>query len=171
MRIAAGVLPIILMLAAPTFCLADSPAPPQSPSGDLAMFSRFFSQVAELGAPTQVIYLNGQPSDLKYPTLQETIGLSDREADLVKAIAVRCEEERSNMNRSAGAVTLSARLDSIDGQTPNKQYAALLRKRAQIIASAIETVRTELGSVRFDVLATFVVAGATKPGYFPPKPR
>ncbi len=135
------------------------------------MFSRFFSQVAELGSPTQVIYLNGQTSDLKYPTLQETIGLSDREADLVKAVAVRCQEEHSNLDRSAGALTLSARLDSIDGRTPNKQYAALPRKRAQIIASAIDTMRTELGSARFDALAMFVVAGATKPGYFPPKPR
>ena len=171
MRIADGVLPIILMLAAPTVCLADSPAPQKSPSGDLAMFNRFFSQVAELGSPTQVIYLNGQPSDLKYPSLQEAIGLSDREADLVKAVAVRCEEERSYIDRSAGALTLSARLDAIDGRTPNMQYAALLRKRAQIIASAFDTIRTELCPARFDVLATFVVAGATKPGYFPLKSR
>ena len=170
MRIADGVFLVILMLATPCVCLSDSPAQQQA-SGNLAMFSRFFSQVAELGSPTQMIYLNGQPSDLKRPTLQESIGLSDREADLVTAVAVQCEEARNSIDGSARALTLSARLDSIDGRTENKQYAALLRKRAEIIASAIETIRNELGPARFDYLATFVSERSTKLGYFPLQPR
>ena len=167
MRIADGGFLIILTLTTPCVCLSDSPAQQQTSSSNLAMFSRFFSQVASLGLPTEMIYLNGQRTDIKPPTLQESIGLSDREADLVKVVAVRCQEERNSIDRSAGALTLSARLDSIDGQSENKQYAALLRKRGEIVATAIDTIKKELGSSRFDVLATFVSEGSTKPSYFP----
>lgn len=145
MQRANGVLLSMLVLATPLVCRSDSP-PQQQPSFDIVMFSRFFGQVAELRPPTQMIHLNGQASDLKHPTLQEAIGLSDREAEVVTAAAVRCEEERSSIERSAGALTLSARLDSIDGRTGNKHHAALLGKRAGIVESAIAPFRTALGS-------------------------
>ena len=88
--------------------------------------------------------------------MQETIGLSDLEANLVKGAAVRCEEELRRTDRSGRAVTLSARLDSIDGQSANKQFAILLLKRDHIISSTIEMLKAELGSPRFDLLQSFV---------------
>jgi hypothetical protein len=167
MRIADGVLLIVFTVALPCVCRSDSPSQQQhTSSSNLATFGRFFSQVAELRPATEAVYLNGQLSRLRYSTLQETINLSVREADLVTGVAVRCEEELK-IERSARSARLSARLGSIAGQSESKEVTELLLKRNDIIATAAETLKAELGSTRFDVLASFVLEGSTRAKYFP----
>jgi hypothetical protein len=168
MRTTAGLFLIILTVATPCVCQSDSPPPQQHTSrSNLAAFSRFFSQVAALRSPTDPIVLNGHVTRLTYPSVQETIGLSDRETDLLKAAALRCEEELRRTERSGRAVTLSARLDSIDGQSESKQFAVLLLKRDEIVTSTVEALKAALGSRRFDVVHSFVLEHSTTASYFP----
>ena len=113
------------------------------------MFSRFFSQVAELWSPTETIHLKGQPSRLRSLTLQETIGISDREADLLKTVALRCEKELRSIEQSARTVTPSARLDSIDRLSESKQYSILL-----LNATKLSPRRSAPSMLRWDYSAS-----------------
>jgi hypothetical protein len=99
------------------------------------------------------------------------MGLSDREAEILRAVAVGCEEERRSVDASERALTLAARLERVDGQAEYPGYKALLVKRSGIVTGAMRRLEAEFGSARFEVLLRFVLEGASRPSYFPLRPR
>jgi hypothetical protein len=172
MRIACGFL-IMLVYVIPVISQTASPAPPpQEPSLDASAWSRFFSEAAVLRTPTESVYLNGQITRLRHPTLQEAIGLTDKEAEYLKNVAFICETNLRTVERSARAAILTARLYSLDDQIGERdalaQLAELSRRRNEVIRSSVEILKVELGSIRFHVLERFISDRLSQPNFFPP---
>jgi hypothetical protein len=169
MRIVCGFF-IVSIFATSVVCQTESSTLlSHGPTLELSAYARFFSEVAALRAPTEPVYLNGQLSRLRYPALQESVGFSDSEAEYVQNAAVACERDLRTIERSGRAVTLTARLDSVDSQTAEKatQFGALLLRRNEVIRSAVEDLKAQVGSTRFSVLERFLTNRLSKPRFLP----
>lgn len=167
MRTLAGLLLIVSTFPNYSVCQSDSP-PQRHTERNLSAFAQFFNDVAALRHPTSPILLNGQLSHFRSTSLQEALGVSDREADILSAIAVKLQEDLREFGRTARAGTFSARLDSISGDSDSKKQLLVLQlKRNGIISSAIETLKRDLGPNRFDTIDRFVLEGVAAGSYFP----
>jgi hypothetical protein len=87
----------------------------------------FLRHVADLKPPTEPVYLNGEPAGLRFPTLQEAIGLSDLEAAKLSQIARKCDSALSALERASGGLMLNARIEAIDPSQAKSAYLLVLR--------------------------------------------
>jgi hypothetical protein len=123
----------------------------------------FLRQVAALKGPAEPVFLNGEPSGLHFPTLQETIGLR------------KCDSALRALERAGGDLLLSARIEAIDHSQADPRVlaraAAFLRSRNELVLAHVEKLESEMGSAAFRLVERFVSAAPPLRPYFTPVRR
>jgi hypothetical protein len=151
-----------------TASVEPAPSPSKPPSLDI--YRAFFRQIAELKDPSTPIRLNGQLSTLKYRSLQQSIGLTDSEAHILRAAAVDCEAAIRSFESRSAAVVLEARLEAIASEQPTENRAErvkeLDRSRDQIVSRHIEELRRAFGELRFRAVERYVSSRQPAAGFF-----
>jgi len=164
----------------------DAPLPPGSP--DLPTYESFFLAVSQL-APGRalgvavgnegVLALNGRPTNLVQPGLQDALGITLEEARALRAIAVDCQAKRAVIQEALKPLVLELRFAAIADEAPpqaaSQRYDDLNRQRTEMVRVHIQELRTAFGETRFPLIEAFISArknsGSNPVSFFPAVPR
>ena len=146
----------------------------QESVSDSATYASFFGKVAQVkgGAP---IFLNGQETEMIQPSVQDSMGLTDAEAEILNNLAVACVTRIGKMDEAARPLVFEIRLRLIGSSGPEQ---AQLRQRLkeienrheQAIRACVDELRAGFGEQRFEIVREYV--GTRKNGnFFPPTTR
>jgi len=155
-----------------TWCVY--PALCQTGLPDPAVYRSFFREVAWLKQAPDPVLLNGQASGLRRPTIQETLGLTESEAQILNALAADCELKSRPLDDAVRVSTLEARLSSIESEGAptaiGKQRKNLERRLDEIVQNHIQQLKVEFGDSRFEALDSYVRSRRAGSSFFPPVP-
>ena len=155
-----------------TWCFC--PAPCQTGLPDRAVYRSFFMQVAQLKQAPGPVLINGQASGLRQPTIQETLGLTENEAQILSALAADCELKSRTLDGAVRLSTFEARLSSIESEGAStaaaQQRKNLERQRDEIVQDHIQQLKVEFGDSRFEALDAYVRSRRAGSSFFPPVP-
>ena len=152
------------------------PALCQTGLPDRGVYRSFFRQVAQLKQVSDPVLINGQASGLRQPTIQETLGLTENEAQIVIALAVDCELKSRSLDGALRLSTFEARLSSISIESEGastaiaQQRKNLERQLDEIVQDHIQQLKVELGDSRFEALDAYVRSRRIGSNFFPPLP-
>jgi hypothetical protein len=138
---------------------------------DPPTYASFFVQVAQLksGGP---VFLNGQDTGLIQPSVQESMSLTDGEAEILHSVAVACVEKVRSFGVAARPLVLELRLRLMESDEPvqaqlKQRMNEIENHRDQITRSCIDDLRLRLGELRFEMVPIYI--GSRKTGdFFPP---
>jgi hypothetical protein len=155
-----------------TWCF--SPALCQTGLPDPAVYRSFFRQVAQLKQVSGPVLINGQASGLKQPTIQETLSLTENEAQILSGLAADFELKSRTLDGAVRLSTFEARLRSIESEGAStaveQQRKNLERQRDEIVQDHIQQLKVEFGDSRFEALDAYVRSRRAGSSFFPPLP-
>jgi hypothetical protein len=154
-----------------TWCFC--PALCQTGLPDPAVYLSFFRQVVWLKQASSPVLVNGQASALRQPTMQETLGLTENEAQILSALAADCELKSRPLDAAVRLSTFEARLRSIESEgasTSVAQQKNLDRQRDEMVQQYIQQLKVEFGDSRFEALDAYVRSKRAASSFFPPVP-
>jgi hypothetical protein len=142
---------------------------------DPGVYLSFFRQVARLERVSGPVLVNGQPSDLRQPTVQETLGLTETEAQILSALAADCELKSRPLDSAARLSTFEARLLAIASEggastSGTQQRKNLDRQLDEMVGEHIQQLKAELGDSRFEAMDGYIRSKRTGASFFPPVP-
>jgi len=132
-------------------------------------YNRFFSQVTTTAGPADAprimrSALTGEKLAVSpKPSLQEAIGLSDKEAASVHEIATSARAEYADAYAEVSGVTLEGRLRALetgDFSWVHAQEERIRQARRRAFDTAVGRLRGALGEARFQVVDAYVKSGA-----------
>jgi hypothetical protein len=148
------------------------PALCQTGLPDPAVYRSFFREVAWLKQAPDPVLLNGHASDLRRPTIQEALGLTESEAQILNALAADCELKSRPLDDAVRLSTFEARLSSIESEGAptaiQQQRKNLERRLDEIVQDHIQQLKVEFGDSRFEALDAYVRSRRTGASFFPP---
>jgi hypothetical protein len=146
---------------------APSAAAPRQEPSDYSIYDAFFQKVAlQKDAPNgQPSLLNGQPTDLHFLSIQEAVGLTDREMQALNGIATDCQDRIGSIPRHTNFV-FDALLESIESGKDTSADMQQLSKdqenqRERMVLDHMHQVRAAFGDARFQELNARLRAEAT----------
>ena len=155
-----------------TWCFC--PALCQTGLPDRGVYRSFFMQVAQLNEAPGPVLINGQVSGLRQPTIRETLGLTENEAQILSAIAADYELKIRALDGALRLSTFEARLSSIESEGAStavqQRRKNLERQRDEIVQDHIQQLKVEFGESRFEALDAYVRSRRAGSNFFPPVP-
>jgi hypothetical protein len=149
--------------------------PAQRAASDATVYESFFQQVVQLinvsGSGSGL--LNGQPTDLKRPTVRNAIGLTEAESKALNAAASDCEIAIRQFDLASEPSIFDARLRIIAAENAAASTSAILQlnalaeKHREIVLAHIERLRAALGNSRFAMLDSWIHARQQADSFFP----
>jgi hypothetical protein len=125
-----------------------------------------------LKSASSPILLNGEATTLKHLTVQEAVGLTDQETQVLNTFATDCEAKISRIDETVRTLTFEARLRSMESEGASELLVQRLRdldkQRDDIVRDQIRQLETELGASRFEVLDAYVRSKKSPASFFPP---
>ena len=141
----------------------------QSPP-DSETYASFFEQLAQVkgGAP---VLLNGQETGMIQPSVQDSMGLTDVEAQLLHNLAVACVARIRMVDEAARPLVFEIRLRLISSAEPaqarlRQGLNEIANRHDQAIRACVDELRLGFGERRFEVVRNYV--GSRKNGNFFP---
>ena len=147
-----------------------------SPAIDSAVYLSFFREAAghvvlpdaAKGEPST---LNGGPTDLVPQSIQDAMGITDREAKTAVDAATGCDDDINALEASARALVFESRLRAANEEKPSDAIANQLRefeaRRVGIIMSHVERLKASLDAARFKVVEDFIRSRQNDGVFFP----
>ena len=130
------------------------------PGQSTETYTSFLLQVARLGNGGNAVLLNGEPSDLVSPRLQDEVGLGANEAEVLKSVAKDFQSRMATMDLALRSVTWERRMAAIAGENPKlseaELQAQLTRQKAQLVTDAFRQLETRLGEAQFQAIRNFI---------------
>jgi hypothetical protein len=156
----------------PELCQTGLSQPPQRNLPDPAVYLSFFREVAWLKQAPDPVLVNGQTSILRRPTIQEALGLTEEEAQMLNALAADCELKSRKFDDGIRRSTLEARLLAIASEGASErrpqQRKNLDSQRDEMVQDHIQKLKAEFGDSRFEALDAFIRSKKTGSSFFPP---
>lgn len=144
---------------------------------DSAVYLSFFREAAGHVVPppkSEPSTLNGEPTDLVPQSIQDAMGITDREAKAVVDAATGCDDEIRALEASARALVFETRLRAANDDKPSDAIANRLReieaRRVGIIMSHVEQLKASLGAARSRVVEEFIRSRQSESAFFPVAP-
>jgi len=141
---------------------------------DPEVYRLFFQAAVAHAAVTtesRPIGLNGQLAVLSRFSVQDTLGVTDQEAQSVLTASAGCEQELGSLADSARALVFESRLLAANEEKPSEDIANRLKeldtKRTQIILSHLQRMKDLLGAERFKIVDNYIHTHAGNGGFFP----
>lgn len=144
------------------------------PAIDAAVYFSFFREAAghvvvpSKGEPAT---LNGGPTDLVPQSIQDAMGITDREAKALVDEATACDNEINALEASAHALVFESRLRAANDEKPSDAIARQLQeiegRRAGIIMSHVEHLKASLDASRFKVIEDYIRLRQSDGVFFP----
>ena len=138
---------------------APSAAAPRQEPSDYSIYDAFFQKVAlQKDAPNgQPSLLNGQPTDLHFLSIQEAVGLTDREMQALNGIATDCQAGIGALYRHNPHVVFDALMESIESGKDTSADMQQLSKdqenqRERMVLDHMQQVGAAFGDARFQEL-------------------
>ena len=127
---------------------------------DSATYAFFFGKVAQFKSGV-TIFLNGQDTGLNQPSLQQAMGLTDGETEILHNLAVACAAKIRTLDETVQPFIFEARLRSIDSAEPERvrlrqRLNDIENHRSQIVQACVNELRVEFGESRFEVMQLYV---------------
>ena len=147
--------------------IAGQTRPPVSSGqsdNDTLLYESFFSEVARLKSfsdsnPDNTIQIRGLVRTLTIPRMQDFIGLTDIEVELLSVAAADCIKRRDSLLKPRPAI-FEARLEQIASGQVSASLARELRDLDQqhrnLILDTVQHLKTAFGDSRFRVLDEYV---------------
>ena len=146
------------------------------PAIDSAVYLSFFREAAghaatSDAAPTsEPSTLNGEPTDLVAQSIQDAMGITDREAKAVVEAAAGCDDEINALEANARTLVFESRLRAANDEKPSDALAEQLRnlaaRRVQIIMSHIDRLKGSLDPARFKVVEDYIRSRQSAGSFF-----
>jgi hypothetical protein len=145
---------------------------------DPAAYESFFRQVVQMKALSDLTVrtqLNGVPATatLVPKKLQDVVGLTDSEANLVNAAAAECVA-RLNALRTPSSLAFESLMQQIESGKVSDSLDAQLKelgwRRTQAVLDDVERLRIALGEDRFQILNDYVRSGRGRKELMPALP-
>ena len=140
---------------------------------DSAIYATFFRQVAQLKSGATVL-LNGRDTGLVQPSIQESIGLTDRETEILHSLATDCDTKARTLDDAVRPAIFEARLQLIDSADKPAQVQLIQQRlhdienrRNQIVRVCIDELRGALSGPRFEVVQLYIWSRRNA-DFFPP---
>jgi hypothetical protein len=99
----------------------------QEPDQNPRTYLAFFRQVMALKSASSPILLNGEATTLKHLTVQEAVGLTDQETQVLNTFATDCEAKISRIDETVRTLTFEARLRSMESEGASELLVQRLR--------------------------------------------
>jgi hypothetical protein len=101
--------------------------------------------------------LNGQPTVIHVPTVQESTGLTDREMTELQGIAADCMARLDEVSRGHSHVVFDALMESIETDKDMSGVAAQQLKELddqgdRVVLAHVQALKAALGDARFQEL-------------------
>jgi hypothetical protein len=138
---------------------------------DSITYASFFGQVAQVKSGATVL-LNGQDNGLIQPSVRELMGLTFGEAEILRALAIRCNANIAAFDAAFRPLLLEVRLELMDSAEARlrQRLNDIEHRRNQIVRACVDELRVEFGEARFEVIRRYI--GSRKsPDFFPPISR
>jgi hypothetical protein len=131
------------------------------PQPDLPLYEKFFQRIADLKQMTdkgvvRTAIVNGETVDAVVPNLNEVLGLTPAQIDLLNETALVCQRQINALSQPRSWV-FDARLQQLQtgeiSESHARQMAELQARRRQIVLGAIEKLKSSLpeaGIARLD---------------------
>jgi len=141
-------------------CRGEQSAP------DSSTYAFFFEKVTQVrDDAVSVGILNGRETEFIQPSIQQEIGLTSGEAEILRKIAVACVAKMRALNAAAQPSTFEARLRLLDTAEPIEEKVRVRQRlddienrRDQIVRSCLDELRSGLGEPRFEVVQSYVAS-------------
>jgi hypothetical protein len=140
---------------------------------DSAIYAAFFRQVAQLKSGATVL-LNGENSGLVQPSVQESMGLTDRETEILQALATNCDSKTRTLDEAVRPAIFEARLQLIDSADKPARVRLIQQRlndfenrRNQIVRVCIDELRHAFSGPRFEVVQAYIWSRKNA-DFFPP---
>lgn len=144
---------------------------------DSAVYLSFFREAAHEGAGSHpalkndVSTLNGEPTDLIQPSIQEAMGITDREAQALIDEASVCEGEIDALEANARALVFESRLRAANDDQPSDALAQQMRelevRRVRIVMSHVERLKGAMDAGRFKAVEDYIRSRRNSGSFFP----
>jgi hypothetical protein len=134
---------------------------------DPAAYQQLFRQVTELksmaGHPV-ARSMNGQTVALKIPKLEDAIGLTDADVEILNATAADCMAKIAAFAKAAGPLIFESRLEIAGAGQNSDELARKLKEmdeqRNQMVLAHVQQLKTALAPAGFEKLDAYVRAPA-----------
>ena len=131
----------------------------------------FLRQVAQLGQSAGPVLLNGVPSELRQPSARDAIGLTERESQILTAVAADYQAKVRLLDKVEGPLVLEARLLTLAGEqisdSAKQRIQELVQARRQMLADHINQLRAGFNPLRLQVICGYIQSHENAPRYFP----
>jgi len=122
------------------------------------------------GAP-----FNRQTTSLVQPTLEDALGITFEEAQVLRAIAIDCEARSASIHLALKPLVLELRFAALAEEPSSaaisERYQDLNRQRTQMVRDHVEGLKSAFGATRFARVEDFVGARKDSGSFFPAVPR
>jgi len=147
----------------------------QPPAIDSAVYLSFFQEAAHQTSESHpVLKVDDQSKDLVQPSIQDAMGITEREGKSVLEKATGCEGEIASLESSARALVFESRLLAANEEKPTGDLATRLKdldaKRVQIALDYVQRLRVSLGAERFKVIEGYIRLRDGAGSFFPTTP-
>jgi hypothetical protein len=144
------------------------------PAIDSAVYRAFFREAAVHAGPpskSEPSTLNGEPTDLVPQSMQNAMGITDREAKAVVDAAAGCDDEINALETSARALVFESRLRAANDEKPSDDLTERLReveaRRVGIIMRHVDRLKASLDAARFKVVEDYIRSRRNDGVFFP----
>jgi hypothetical protein len=141
-------------------CLVNGLSQAQQHDTESPDYARFLRQVAGLqgGRP---ILVNGLDTGLTHPFIQQAMGLTNQEVEILQALAVAYCKKVRTLDEAVRPLIFEARLRSIDLADPNalriKQLLADIElQRGRLVQPVLDELRLQFGETRFEAVQAYI---------------
>jgi len=131
----------------------------QQHDADSPNYALFLRKVVSLHVGP--ILLNGQETGIANQSIQQTVGLTDREVKILKEVAVAYVKKVEVIDKALEPLIFEARLRSIDLADPNasrisQHLSDIDLHRSQLAQASLDELRVQLGDTRFDLVQEYI---------------
>jgi hypothetical protein len=163
-----------LLLGSVSCILAQTILAQTEPAIDSTVYFAFFREAAGhvvLPPKSKLPTLNGETTDLVPQSIQDAMGITDREAKAVVDAATGCDDEINALEASVRAVVFETRLRVANDEKPSDAVAEQLRnlesRRVQIIMSHVDNLKGSLDPARFRIIEDYIRSRQDDGVFFP----
>jgi len=140
-------------------CLTNVLSQTQQHDADSPNYALFLRKVANLQAGP--ILLNGQDTGIAQPSIQQAMGLTDREVEILRALAVAYIKKVDAIDEALSPIIFEARIRSIDLADPDASRIRQLLSdidlhRGQLVQEFLDELRVQIGGPRFEVVQVYI---------------
>jgi hypothetical protein len=127
---------------------------------DREVYAAFFEHVSQrINLKLLRVGLEGKPVEIALPSVQETIGLNDREAALLNDVSGDYHSSAASILEAARPFVLDARIQQIQAgkvsETLRKTLQEFEERLANTILAHIQRLKDALGPERFQLVDAF----------------